>query len=264
MPRSWLRRGMIVFMIGWGLAALPGPAVRAQSLYPGAGYPSPAGNAQLVQILLTALSPERRAEAARLLGVSGDLKAIEALSSAAVNDQDARVRQAASDAIAQIRGGNGVGVLPGPPVSTWPPVYQPGPPVYLQPGPPAFPTGPPVDPYVEMVQSWYQRYLHRTSDLAGLQVWVMYLRRGQSPEQAQAGILGSPEYYQRNGNNPVGFINGLFADVIGRGASPQEIQFWLNRFQRYRGDRQRLAADFMRECQPMLANRPGYGFYHGP
>src|SRR5262249_16877070 len=49
MQRSQLRRGIILFVIGWGLATLPGSAARAQSLFPGAGFPSPVGNAQLVQ-----------------------------------------------------------------------------------------------------------------------------------------------------------------------------------------------------------------------
>ena len=71
-----------------------------------------------MNILLTSVRPNERLEAARLLAASGDLKAITALSTAAVYDNSPRVRQSATEAIAQIRGANaGLGAVPGAPPS---------------------------------------------------------------------------------------------------------------------------------------------------
>lgn len=243
-----MRMGLIpcrwLIVLGAGIA-LGGPAP-AQVLYPGAGYPSAVGNATLVNILLSAVRPFERVEAARLLGASGDLKAITALSTAAVYDNNARVRQAASDAIIQIRRAN-----------------QPRPPQPFFPTPPP-PLPPPVlvDPYIELVTSWYMRFLNRQPDPAGLQNWVTLLRQGVSPEKLEWSILGSQEYFERKGGRPADFIRGLYIDVLGRlPATRQEMEYWLSKFREYNGDRARVAEDFLREAQPELASRPGGGLY---
>jgi hypothetical protein len=79
----------------------------------------------------------------------------------------------------------------------------------------------------QMVAAWYQRYLGRGTDPYAA-AWVNALRGGSSPSSVLAQILGSPEYYQRAGNTPQGFVQRLFLDVLGRGPSPGEWNFWVN------------------------------------
>jgi hypothetical protein len=258
----WFNR----LLLGVGVALVAAQAARAQPPFPGAGYSSPVSNASLVRVLLTEVDTGRRVEAARLLGASGDPKAIQALSTAAVEDQDPRVRQAATDALSQIRGAIGGGVVPTPAPPNWPPLgppaWSPGPPVAQPPPfaqPPVF--QPPVDPLVELVQSWYQRYLRRSIDMSGLQSWVSMLRQGASHDDVKSAILGSPEYYQLQGNRPDAFVAGLYADVLGRTPDRGEMALWLNRLNQLRNNRQRLAADFLVAAHGELHRRPGYGHY---
>jgi hypothetical protein len=144
-----------------------------------------------------------------------------------------------------------------PPVVPPPPVIPPH--FVVQPAPVVRP--PRVDPHVELVQSWYQRYLRRSIDISGLQGWVNLLRQGASHDDVKAAILGSPEYYQLQGNTPEGFVTGLYGDVLGRAPSRDELVLWLNRLGQLRNDRTRLAADFVRAAQGELRRRPGYGHY---
>lgn len=78
-----------------------------------------------------------------------------------------------------------------------------------------------------LVQTWYQKYLHRMPEYGGMQNWVNALNSGQSPQVVQAQILGSQEYANQNGNTPEGFVQGMFRDVVGRRPTPQEYSYWL-------------------------------------
>jgi hypothetical protein len=279
MSNQWRRLNTILSGIAVALAAVP--AARAQPPFPGASYSAPLTNASLVRILLTELDPGRRAEAARLLGASSDPKAVQALSTAAYEDPDARVRQEATEALSRIRGALGGGVVPTPAsVPTWPPIGPPANPLW-NPGPPAPPVvvqpppvvqppvviqaapvvQPPVDPQVELVQAWYQRYLRRSIDITGLQSWVSLLRQGASHDDVKAALLGSPEYYQLYGNRPVAFVTGLYTDILRRSPNREELALWLNRLRQLRDDRTRLAGDFLVAASGELQRHPAHGHY---
>jgi hypothetical protein len=45
----------------------------------------------------------------------------------------------------------------------------------------------------DVVQGYYQAYLHRSADAAGLAYWVSASQNGTPPEQVLAGIAGSDE-----------------------------------------------------------------------
>ena len=126
----------------------------------------------------------------------------------------------------------------------------------------------------QLVQSWYARYLGRPADPNGLSIWVQQVR-AYGPAQAQAGILGSDEYYARRGYRPEGFVQGLYADVLGRSASRREIHSWVSRFWADGGNRVQLAQEFLAAAQPALARQasapppvyvpaPVYGTYPAP
>jgi len=106
----------------------------------------------------------------------------------------------------------------------------------------------------ELVDSWYHRYLGRCPDPCGLNTWVGQLGCGIAPLAVEAGILSSDEYYCRHGHTPVGFVAGLYADVLGRGACAWEVQSWVCRLERC-GNRQTLALDFLNAAQAELAQQ---------
>jgi len=90
----------------------------------------------------------------------------------------------------------------------------------------------------QMVQEWYSKFLHRPADPAA-STWADQLRAGQTPEDVLAQILGSPEYYNRGGGNPEGFVRRLYLDLTGRPPAPPELKFWVNDV--YRSDRHDVA-----------------------
>ncbi len=117
------------------------------------------------------------------------------------------------------------------------------------------------DPAVAQVESWYQQYLHRSADLSGLQSWTTLLRQGASPQEVQANILGSEEYYQKHNNDPAQFIVGLYNDVLGVSPSHTQVGVWLDRYDRDRGDRIRLARHFLSESRERSGEH--WGERHG-
>ena len=171
----------------------------------------------------------RRRELARVLGLRGDLGVIPALAQAAAFDCDRQVRIAAGDAIALIRRRA---------VSDW----------ILRP-----PPGP--KNYTALVESWYQLFLHRPSDPAGLRDYVDRLRRGIAAEDVLAGFLGSEEYYKLYGSRDRAWVAALYADMLDRSPSRREIQGWMQTLDRNNGSREQTAAEFVRSAKLELGNR---------
>jgi hypothetical protein len=72
----------------------------------------------------------------------------------------------------------------------------------------------------------YQRYLGRAPEPAGLDGWLAEMGRGLHIEQMQSGFIASPEFYARAGGAPRNWIVDLYSTVLGRSASPTEIDAW--------------------------------------
>jgi hypothetical protein len=106
---------------------------------------------------------------------------------------------------------------------------------------------------VQLVQSWYARYLHREPDRCGLESWVRQLRTGSPPECIEAAFLSSDEYYDIHERCPRGFVRGMYADVLGRGASPDEVEGWVCRLRRE--CRKDVAKEFLCAARRELASR---------
>jgi hypothetical protein len=107
------------------------------------------------------------------------------------------------------------------------------------------------DSGVQLLDSWYRRYLGRPVDQNGLQSWLAQLGN----MNVEAAILGSPEYYDRHGDTPEGFVTGLYVDVLGRQPAAQEVQGWLVRLAQLGGNRTALADDFLRAAATELSLR---------
>ncbi len=92
--------------------------------------------------------------------------------------------------------------------------------------------------YQMLLQDWYLRYLGRPLDYQGLDGWGRRLALGDNPREIEAAILGSGEYFQRNGGTNIGFIHGLFRDVMGTEPVGGQLEFWLNKLHdlEYRDD----------------------------
>jgi len=201
----------------------------AQRFQPPGWRPPPAVDSALAaRTLQSAADWRQREEAAQRLGGSGDERWGGPLARAAASDPSRRVRQAARDAIDSIREANGR-------PDTFPP-----------PRPPPWGGGVvPSDPNADLIESWFQRYLGRSVDPGGLASRLELLRRGADPEDVEADIIGSGEYWERHGSNVIGFVRGLYADVLNREANRGEVRVWADRYVVQRGNRSAVAREFL-------------------
>jgi hypothetical protein len=80
---------------------------------------------------------------------------------------------------------------------------------------------------LDLVDGWYQRYLHRTPAPVEGAFWVAIAGAGVSNETIQADFLGSPEYFAaRGGSTNDGFLTALYLDVLNRPADPGGRATW--------------------------------------
>jgi hypothetical protein len=78
------------------------------------------------------------------------------------------------------------------------------------------------------VEQLYQTFLGRPADAQGLRDDVVALGAGVTTDQIKAEILGSDEYFAlRASGSMTGFFSALYMDVLGRSATPSEIQAWI-------------------------------------
>ena len=70
------------------------------------------------------------------------------------------------------------------------------------------------------VTAYYNEYLHRATDTAGLAAHVWALQNGSSQSQVIAAILASDEYFARQGAASIPFVESLYTSVLGRPSEP--------------------------------------------
>jgi hypothetical protein len=74
----------------------------------------------------------------------------------------------------------------------------------------------------------YFLFLGRMPEPGAVTFWVSQLSHGLNRADVESLIVGSPEFFQRQGNTNVGFIVGAFETVLGRNPQPGEVNFFLN------------------------------------
>ncbi len=83
---------------------------------------------------------------------------------------------------------------------------------------------------MDVIASFYPKYLHRSLDKGGMRYWREELHRGLPVREIEARILASDEFYRLHGNTPDGFVIGMLTDVNGV-ASAERVAFYLGRLQ---------------------------------
>jgi uncharacterized protein YkwD len=77
-----------------------------------------------------------------------------------------------------------------------------------------------------VVTQWYEQYLHREPDAAGLANFSQELLNSGSWDSVRMGILTSPEYFAVHGATASGFVQGLYQELLGRTPSGTEASGW--------------------------------------
>jgi hypothetical protein len=106
------------------------------------------------------------------------------------------------------------------------------------------------------VLGFYQQYLGRTPHWTEVRGWAMRVEAGEiTLTDVRVSILASQEYFDRHRNSSPRFIRGLYRDILGRRASPDEVEGWLRVYRRVRGNRDQLVRRFLGAAQPELEMR---------
>ncbi|MDZ4851741.1 MAG: YbaY family lipoprotein [Pirellulaceae bacterium] len=105
----------------------------------------------------------------------------------------------------------------------------------------------PADP--SLLNQVFQQLLGRMPSAKEEVAWSSYLAQGNSIDDLKAKIIGSPNYYDRMGNNPSLFVQSMIQIIKGEPATSQEIAAWTNRLQQYQGQREALVREFIQQVQ---------------
>ncbi len=78
-----------------------------------------------------------------------------------------------------------------------------------------------------LVRGYYLRFLGRAPEAAGMQAWLEAFARGAQPEDVLAGVLGSEEYFARQGGDLAAFVRSMYTDLLGRVPAEAEVAGWV-------------------------------------
>jgi RHS repeat-associated protein/uncharacterized repeat protein (TIGR01451 family) len=106
------------------------------------------------------------------------------------------------------------------------------------------------------VDGFYQTFLHRLADPGGRAGWVGVLVSGMTEIQVEHAFLASPEY-QHAHRNDTAFIDGLYADALGRQESGSEQALWIG-FLRQGGARDQAEQLFLTSLENTRRTIDGY------
>jgi hypothetical protein len=82
--------------------------------------------------------------------------------------------------------------------------------------------------FADFVSSEFVRFLRRAPDAVGLNFFVTRMEQGMSPEAVEAAFVSSTEYIFDHGNTQVGWLTGLYNDLLGRTPDLAGLNHWLN------------------------------------
>jgi hypothetical protein len=95
----------------------------------------------------------------------------------------------------------------------------------------------------------YMQLLNRLPSPKEQVAWSAYLSQGNSINDLKAKILGSPNFYDRVGNNPTAFVQTMIQLLTNQQPSSQQIAAWTNRLQQYQGQREEVVREFLQQMR---------------
>lgn len=77
-----------------------------------------------------------------------------------------------------------------------------------------------------LIRTAYTHYLHRTPSQAEVDGWLAAFAHGTTPQQLEMGFAASDEFHNASGSDAQ-WVADLYTSVLGRAASPSEINAWV-------------------------------------
>jgi hypothetical protein len=68
----------------------------------------------------------------------------------------------------------------------------------------------------DRIQADYSKFLNRPASAGEVTFYLSYLQGGATQDDVKDALAGSDEYYRLAGGTELGFLNKLYADVLGR------------------------------------------------
>ena len=97
-----------------------------------------------------------------------------------------------------------------------------------------------------LINQWYSKYLGRKPNAREAATWESALSRSSTPEEIQAALLSSTEYYEQQGNDPDRYIDAVYMEVTGKKASA-EIHRALRKQLDQQGQRLKFVEDLIQK-----------------
>ncbi len=97
-----------------------------------------------------------------------------------------------------------------------------------------------------LINQWYSKYLGRQPNAREASVWEGTLSRSGTPEEIQAALLSSTEYYEQQGNDPDRYIDAVYQELTGKKATA-DVHRSLRRQLDQQGQRLKFVEDLIRK-----------------
>jgi hypothetical protein len=110
-----------------------------------------------------------------------------------------------------------------------------------------------------LINGWYQAYLGRPAEPAGVANWISALVQGSNYASIQASIVGSPEAYIHAGNTDTAWVRFLYEEFLGRDPVGSENAYWLSVLAAGVQTREQIALTFV--LTPESATHELVGWY---
>ena len=80
---------------------------------------------------------------------------------------------------------------------------------------------------IDLASAYYQSYLGRSPKPVEVSGFLSLLGSGGTDQQAQAGVLGSAEYFSDQGSDDANFVRSLFTNLLNRSATSGEVSLYV-------------------------------------
>ena len=111
----------------------------------------------------------------------------------------------------------------------------------------------PMDRNQQMAQirQWFSGYLCRNPTDRELTLWMQALDNGYSLPDVQVELLSNNQLFNQCDRDKENYIKRIHEFMIGRGPTPEELSYWMSRYDETGG----LRRDFAREFQEAVSAR---------
>jgi lysophospholipase L1-like esterase len=83
--------------------------------------------------------------------------------------------------------------------------------------------------FADLVHADYRDDLGHDATAGDVGYWLAQRHAGLTESQLNARIIASDEFYYRAGGNDGAWLEAVYDDVLGRGAAPTSVSYWLGR-----------------------------------